>query len=160
MRIYTALSKFTLLVFLFMSVAMTACKDDEEKQPDPVDNNPIVGTWQVTSLTPETPGTTIPGLAFIQTNAPCLSDLKLTFNPNNTVTAADCDAAVGLIEPFVPVGAGAKWKVVGNNLTLSSATVSREFKITQTATELTVVVNTQTAANQPAVNALLKFKRI
>ncbi|MCF2520105.1 lipocalin family protein [Dyadobacter sp. CY351] len=160
MKIYTALSKLTLLTFLLMAFVMTACKDDE-KEPDPVeDTNPIVGRWQLTAVTPETPGTTIPALAFIQTAAPCFLELKLTFNPNNTVTAADCPTAVSAIDPFVPVGTDAKWKVAGDKLTLSRGTTSQEFKITQTATNLTVVVNTQSDATKPAVNALLIFKRL
>ena len=160
MKIYAALSKFTLLTFLLMAFVITACKDDD-KEPDPVeDTNPIVGRWQLTAVTPETAGTTIPALAFIQSVAPCILDLKLIFNPNNTLTTADCPAAVTAIDPFVPVGTDAKWKVNADKLTLSRGTTSQEFKITQTDTNLTVVVNTQTDTTKPAVNALLIFKRV
>lgn len=161
MKISAVLSKFTLLTFLMMAFVVTACKDDDEK-PDPKveDNNPIVGRWQLTAITPETSGTTIPALAFIQTVAPCILELKLTFNPDNTLTTADCPAAVTAIDPFVPVGTDAKWKVNADKLTLSRGTTSQEFKITQTDTNLTVVVNTQTDATKPAVNALLIFKRL
>lgn len=160
MKIYAALSKFTLLTFLLMAFVITACKDDD-KEPDPVeDTNPIVGRWQLTAVTPETAGTTIPALAFIQSVAPCILDLKLIFNPNNTLTTADCPAAVTAIDPFVPVGTDAKWKVNADKLTLSRGTTSQEFKITQTDTNLTVVVNTQTDTTKPAVNALLIFKRL
>ena len=160
MKIYAALSKFTLLTFLLMAFVVTACKDDD-KEPDPVeDTNPIVGRWQLTAVTPETAGTTIPALAFIQSVAPCILDLKLIFNPNNTLTTADCPAAVTAIDPFVPVGTDAKWKVNADKLTLSRGTTSQEFKITQTDTNLTVVVNTQTDTTKPAVNALLIFKRV
>ncbi|WP_170916721.1 lipocalin-like domain-containing protein [Dyadobacter psychrophilus] len=144
-----------------MAFVVTACKDDDDKEPDPVeDTNPIVGRWQLTAVTPETPGTTIPALSFIQTVAPCILELKLTFNPDNTLTTADCPSAVTAIDPFVPVGTDAKWKVAGDKLTLSRGTTSQEFKITQTDTNLTVVVNTQTDTTKPAVNALLIFKRL
>ena len=160
MKIYTALKKITLLAFLLMAFVVTACKDDD-KEPDPVeDTNPIVGRWQLTAVTPETPGTTIPALAFIQSAAPCILELKLTFNSNNTITAADCPAAVSAIDPFVPVGTDAKWKVDGDKLTLSRGSTSQEFKIMQTDTNLTVVVNTQTDATKPPVNALLVFKKL
>lgn len=160
MKIYTALKKITLLAFLLTAFVVTACKDDD-KEPDPVeDTNPIVGKWQLTAVTPETPGTTIPALAFIQTLAPCYLDLKLTFNPNNTITAADCPNAVSAIDSFVPIGTDAKWKVNGDKLTLTRGTTSQEFKITQTATNLTVVVNTETVATKPPVNALLIFKKL
>jgi hypothetical protein len=160
MKITYVLSKLTFLAFLFMAVAIVACKDDKDPDPQPVDTNPIVGKWQLTAITPETAGTTIPALVFIQTVAPCIFELKLTFNANNSITTADCAAAVSAIDPFVPVGADAKWKVTGDKLTLSKGTTSQEFKITQTATNLTVVVNTQTDATKPAVNALLQFKKV
>ncbi|MCF2504044.1 lipocalin family protein [Dyadobacter sp. CY107] len=160
MKIYTALKKITLLAFLLTAFVVTACKDDD-KEPAPVeDTNPIVGRWQLTAVTPETPGTTIPALAFIQSAAPCILELKLTFNSNNTITAADCPAAVSAIDPFVPVGTDAKWKVDGDKLTLSRGSTSQEFKIMQTDTNLTVVVNTQTDATKPPVNALLVFKKL
>jgi hypothetical protein len=160
MKITYALSKLTFLVFLLMAVAIVACKDDKDPEPEPVDTNPIVGKWQVTSITPEVAGTTIPALQFITTLAPCIYDLKLTFNANNSITTADCPEAVSAMGSFVPVGSDAKWKVNGDKLTLSTATTSQEFKITQTATNLTVVVNTNTDATKPAVNALLLFKKV
>ncbi|MCE7068331.1 lipocalin family protein [Dyadobacter sp. CY326] len=161
MKIYSALSKITLLTFLLMAFVITACNDDDDK-PDlqTEDTNPIVGTWQLQSVTPETAGTTIPALAFITQLAPCYLDLKLTFNSNNTITAADCPTAVSAIDPFVPVGTDAKWKVDGDKLTLTRGTTSQEFKITQTATNLTVVVNTETDDAKPPVNALLVFKKV
>ena len=160
MKIYAALSKFTLLTFLLMAFVITACKDDD-KEPDPVeDTNPIVGRWQLTAVTPETAGTTIPALAFLQTVSDCIFELKLTFNPNNTLTTADCPSAVSAIDPFVPVGTDAKSKVDGDKLTLSRGGTSQDFKITQTDTNLTVVVNTETVPGKPPVNALLIFKRL
>ncbi|NIJ55979.1 lipocalin-like domain-containing protein [Dyadobacter arcticus] len=161
MKIIHALGKTTLLAFLLMAFAISACKDDDN-EPDPgaVDTNPIVGTWRLTAVTPETAGTTIPAIQFITASVPCLFDLKLTFNADNSITTADCSAAVSAIDPFVPVGAEAKWKVTGDKLVLSKGTTTQEFKMTQTATDLTVIVNTNTDATKPPVNALLQFKRV
>ena len=153
------LGKTSLLAFVMILSVVFACKDDKDPDPQPVDNDPIVGTWQLTSITPETPGTSIPALTFITTLAPCYLDLKLTFNANNTISTADCAAAVSAIDPFVPVGTDSKWKVEGDKLTLSKGTTSQTFKYTRTATNLTVVVNTNADATKPAVNALLVFKR-
>lgn len=160
MKIFKSLSKFTFLTFILVASAFVACKDDNDPDPDPVDENPIVGKWQLTAITPETAGTTIPALQFITTVAPCLFDLKLTFNANNTITPSDCDAAVTAIDPFVPVGAEAEWKVNGDKLVLSKETTSREFKITQNPNDMIVVVNTQIDPTKPAINALLAFKRL
>jgi hypothetical protein len=160
MKITHALGKTTFLAFLFMAFAIVACKDDnDDPDPVPVDNNPIVGTWKLTAITPEAAGTTIPALQFITASVPCLYSLKITFKSDNSIETADCSAAVSAIDPFVPVGADAKWKVNNDKLTLSKGTTSQEFKMTQTATDLTVVVNTNTDATKPAVNALLLFKR-
>ncbi|KAA6440129.1 lipocalin family protein [Dyadobacter flavalbus] len=161
MKMINALSRVTLLTFIFAVLAFSACKDNDD--PDPVlpETNPIVGKWQLTAITPEVAGTNIPALVFLTTVAPsCLYDLKLNFNANNTITTSDCDAAVSLIDPFVPVGTDAKWEVDGDKLVLTKGSASEEFKITQTATDLTVVVNTQTDTTKPAVNVLLLFKRV
>lgn len=161
MKIINSLSRITLLTFVFGVLAFTACKDDDEPDPEEVDTNPIVGTWQLTAITPEVAGTNIPALVFLTTVAPsCLYELKLTFNSNNKITTADCDAAVSLIDPFVPVGTDANWEVEDDKLILSKGNTSEEFKITQTATNLTVVVNTQTDTTKPAVNVLLLFKKV
>ncbi|MCF2489611.1 lipocalin family protein [Dyadobacter sp. CY347] len=159
MKIYAALSKFTLLTFMIMSFVFTACKDDE-KEPDPqVDDNPIVGIWQLTSVSAETPGT-LPLLSQLPTVAPCYLDLKLTFKSDNILTTADCPVAVLAISQLAPVGDGSTWKVNGDMLNLKSGSTSKDFKFTQTSTELTVVANTETDATKPAVNALLKFKKL
>jgi hypothetical protein len=161
MKIISSLSRITLLTFIFGVLAFTACKDNDDPDPVEPDTNPIVGKWQLTAITPEVAGTTVPALVFLNTVAPaCLYDLKLTFNSNNTITTSDCDQAVSLIDPFVPVGTDAKWEVDGDVLILSKGTTNEEFKITQTATNLTVVVNTETDSTKPAVNVLLLFKRV
>ncbi|WP_171037905.1 lipocalin-like domain-containing protein [Dyadobacter luticola] len=160
MRFTQTLSKTTFLAFLFMAIVIVACKDDKD-EPDPVvDTNPIVGTWQVTAITPETAGTTIPALSLVTTFAPCLMNLKLTFKADNTIATADCPEAVSAIGPYVPVGNDSKWKVDGDKLTLSNSSSAQQFKFTQTATNLTIIVNTNTDATKPPVNALLVFKRI
>ncbi|MCF0049651.1 lipocalin family protein [Dyadobacter sp. LJ53] len=142
-----------------MAFVVTACKDDDENPAPQVDDNPIVGTWQLTSVSAETPGT-IPELALLPTLAACYLDLKLTFKSDNTLTTADCPVAVLAISQIAPVGEGTKWKVNGDVLTLTSGSTTKDFKFTQTPSELTVVANTQTDATKPAVNALLKFKKL
>jgi hypothetical protein len=158
MKITSTATKSSLLAFMLVALTMLACKDDEEPEP-PVDSNPIVGTWQLTAVTPETPGATIPALQLLTAIAPCIYDLKLTFNSNNSITTADCPAAVSAMEAFVPVGADAKWKVEGDQLILTRGSTSQQFKFTRTDTNLTVVVNTNTSTGPP-VNALLQFKRV
>lgn len=161
MKMFNALSRITLLTFIFGVLAFTACKDNDDPDPVEPDTNPIVGSWQLTAITPEVAGTNIPALVFLNTVAPpCLYDLKLTFNSNNKITTSDCDAAVSLIDPFVPVGTDANWEVDGDKLILSKGNTSEEFRIIQTATDLTVVVNTETNTAKPAANVLLLFKRV
>ncbi|MCF0062077.1 lipocalin family protein [Dyadobacter chenwenxiniae] len=159
MKIYAVLSKLTLLTFMIMAFVVTACKDDDENPAPQVDDNPIVGTWQLTSVSAETPGT-IPQLAQLAGAAPCYLDLKLTFKSDNTLTTADCPIAVLAISAIAPVGDGSTWKVNGDVLNLKSGTTAKDFKFTQTPTELTVVANTEVDATKPAVNALLKFKKL
>ncbi|QRR02692.1 lipocalin-like domain-containing protein [Dyadobacter sandarakinus] len=157
-----SLHRWLAFVFVLMTCTFMACKDDDDdKEPDPVVNtDPIVGTWQLTSITPETAGTTIPELAFAEAVVPCLYMLKVTFKADNSLTTADCEAAVTAIGTFIPVSAAAKWKVEGDSLTLTQGTASESFKRMQTDTELTLVVNTVTDSSKPAKNALLHFKKI
>lgn len=159
MKIFATLSKFTLITFLLMAFVVTACKDDDDKPEPQVDDNPIVGTWQLVSVTAETPGT-LPELALLPTLASCYLDLKITFKSDNTLTTAECPAAALAIGQIAPVGDGSTWKVNGDILNLKSGSTSKDFKISQTSTDLTVVANTQTDVTKPAVNALLKFKRL
>lgn len=154
-----AFGKSSLLTLLLVLSIMVACKDDKDPDPQTPDDNPIVGTWQLTGITPETAGTSIPALDFIKTLAPCYLDLKLTFKSDNSISAADCASAVSTIDPIVPISQ-AKWKVEGDQLTLSRGTTNQSFKFTQTSTELKVVVNTNTDTTKPAVNAVLAFKRV
>lgn len=153
------LGKTSLLAFIMILSVVFACKDDKDPDPKTPDNNPIVATWQLTAITPETPGTVIPAIEFIKGAVQCLFDLKLTFKPDNSITAADCATAVSAIDPIVPISQ-AKWKVEGENLILSKGSTNQSFKYTQTATELKVIVNTNTDTTKPAVNAVLTFKKL
>ena len=159
MKLLRTFSKTAFLLSLLIVATLVACKDDDEPQPTE-DKDPIIGTWQVVSITPEAAGTTIPELALIPTIAPCITSLKLTFNADNSLTTKDCDVAVTFIGAFVPINAGSRWKVDGNKLTLSNGNTSKDFNYTRTDTELKVVVNTNTDATKPAVNAVLTFKRV
>jgi hypothetical protein len=152
------LGKTSLLAFVMILSVVFACKDDKDPDPQPVDNNPIAATWQLTAITPETPGTIIPAIEFAKA-IQCLFDLKLTFKTNNSITATDCSAAVSAIDPIVPISE-AKWKVDGDKLVLSKGATSQSFKYTQTATELKIVVNTNIDTTKPAVNAVLTFKKL
>jgi len=160
MKIPHYLTRLLYFAIVSLTVFAAACKDDKEPEPDPVDNNPIVGTWQLKEITPETPGTTIPELALIPTVAPCIYNLKLTFNSNNTVATSDCPEAILFIGAYVPMGADAKWQVTGDKLTLTNKTTTRELKISQTQTDLNVVVNLNTDTTKPPVNVVLKLKRV
>ncbi|WP_439557654.1 lipocalin family protein [Dyadobacter sp.] len=151
----------SLYAMLFaMALIVSACKDDKEPEAEPLDNNPIVGTWRLTAITPEPGAPPIQNIEQIKAVIPCIFEMKLTFNANNTIATADCPVAVTAIGTLVPVGTSAKWKVNGDKLTLTEGNNSEEFKITQTQTDLTVVVNTNTDTTKPPVNALLIFKRV
>ncbi|WP_019945913.1 DUF5004 domain-containing protein [Dyadobacter beijingensis] len=154
-----SLSKTSLLaLFLILSVVF-ACSDDKDDDPKPVDNNPIVATWELEAITPQTAGTTIPNLALIEAAVPCLYDLKVTFKSDNTITTADCPTAVTAIDTFVPIS-GATWKVENDNLILTKGTTNQSLKFTQTATELKINVNVPASGTSAAVNAVLNFKKV
>lgn len=153
------LGKTSLLSLLMILSVVFACKDDKDPDPTPAQDDPIVATWQLTSIAPETAGTTIPALEFIKTLAPCYLSLKLTFKSDKSVSAADCPTAVSAIDAYVPIS-GATWKVDNGKLTLSKGTTSQTFNYTQTSTELKVIVNTNTDTTKPAVNAVLTFKKV
>ncbi|KAA0990507.1 lipocalin-like domain-containing protein [Dyadobacter aurulentus] len=160
MKIPHYLTRLLYFAIVSLTVFAAACKDEKEPDPEPVDNNPIVGTWQLKEIKPETVGTPIPDLEKVISFVDCIYNLKLTFNANNTISTADCPIAVAAIESIVPVGAEAKWKVSGDKLTLSDKNRSQDLKITQNATDLNVVVNTELDATKPPVNAVLYLKRI
>lgn len=161
MMITQSFRKCIAFAFVLMAFTFVACKDDE-KEPDPVlpASDPIVATWQLSTIAPEVAGTSLPQLAFVEQLVPCLYQLKITFKADATLSTADCDAAVTAIGPFVPVTSNARWKVEGDNLTLTAGSTTQTFKKTQTDTTLTLVVNTETDASKPAKNALLTFKKV
>ncbi|MCE7042219.1 hypothetical protein [Dyadobacter sp. CY312] len=142
------------IAFLFVS-----CKDDD-KGPEKVDTNPIVGSWQYVSVAPETPGANIPVLALIPTIT-CMKDLVFKFESNNTVSALNCDIAVSAMAAAgLTIGSQTKWEVVSNKLKLTNGALVSEFPITQTATQMTITVNTVTDTTKPAVNAVITLKKI
>lgn len=161
MKIYTVLRKTIYLTIFSLSLLTVACKDDD-KTPETVDNNEIVGKWQLTSITPETAGTTIPTLASITAIVPCVYSLIFTFESNNKVTPSGCDVATQLLTTtgYLTVGQDTKWKVANSTLTLTTGTTVQSLPLKQNTNEMTITVNTNTATTGPAVNALLLFKRI
>ena len=160
MKIYKVLSKTIYLTILSLALLTVSCKDDD-KTPETVDNNQIVGKWQFVSATPETAGTSIPALALIP-SINCIYSLVLTFESNNKVTPSGCDIATQLLASsgYLTVGQDTKWKVANNTLTLTSGTTTQTLPLKQSTNEMTITVNTNTATTGPAVNALLLFKRI
>jgi hypothetical protein len=161
MKLLKALSKTTLLSFVLLTFVFTSCKKDE-KDPDPVDNNPIVGKWQFESVKPEAAGVTIPALELIPTLAPCIANLVLTFEASNKVLASGCESAVTILTAggYITLGADTKWKVTGNKLQITNGTTVQDLSIVQTATQLSVIVNTNTDPTKPAVNAVIVFKKV
>jgi hypothetical protein len=161
MKLAKILTKTLLLSVLSLTLLFVSCKDDE-KEPEKVDTNPIVGSWQYVSVAPETPGTSIPVLAVIPTVAPCIAQLVFKFESNNTLQALNCNSAtVAMAAAGLTIGSETKWEVVSNNkLKLTNGALVSEFPITQTATEMTITVNTVTDATKPAVNAVITLKKI
>lgn len=161
MAIHNLFSKTIFLIFLSLAFVLTSCKDDD-KEPETVDNNEIVGKWEFESATPETAGTNIPALALIPVAAPCAYDLKFTFLSNNTVTASDCESAIAALSTFgyLTVGQATTWKVENSTLTLTNGTTTQSLPIKQNGNTMTLTVNTNTTGSGAAVNALLLFKRL
>lgn len=160
MKILHNLSKATLLAFTIMAFALVSCKSDDP-EPAPVDNNPIVGTWLYVSVAPEVPGTLTQLLALIPVVAPCIDKLEITFNSNNTVTAAKCNEAVtAMAAAGLTIGTDTKWQVNGTKLKLTNGSTVKEFPINQQTNQMTITVNTNTDLTIPPVNAIITVKRI
>jgi len=161
MKIYNFLSKAIYLTILSLALLTVSCKDDD-KTPETVDTNQIVGKWQLTSITPETAGTSIPALASLTAIVPCVYSLVFTFESNNKVTPSGCDVATQLLTTtgYLTVGQDTKWKVANNTLTLTTGSTVQALPLKQNTNDMTITVNTNTATTGPAVNALLSFKRI
>jgi hypothetical protein len=159
MKLLQALSKTTLLSFVLLIFVFSSCKKDE-KDPDPVDTNPIVGKWQFESVKPEDPTVTIPAIAQLQIAVQCLPNLVLNFEANNKVSASGCDQAVLFLSGYLTIGADTKWKVTGNKLQVTNGSLVQELTIVQAPTQFSVIVNTNSDATKPAVNAVIVFKKI
>jgi len=162
MKLYKVLLKTTFLSFLAFAFLFVSCKKDD---PDPVvvvDNNEIVGKWQLTSVTPENASTSIPGLSLIPVAAPCAYSLIFTFTSDNKVTPSNCDAAIALLAQtgYITVGQTTTWKVANGNLNLTNGSTVQALPIKQNVDEMTITVNTNTTGAGAAVNALLLFKRV
>ena len=156
MKFTKILSKTLFLSVLSLTLLFVSCKDDD-KEPENVDTNPIVGSWQYSSATPETANANIPALQLISAIS-CINDLKLTFESNNNVVAANCQLAVDLMSAYVPITSGSTWKVENNTLTLKNGTTSRTFPIIQNGNDLTIVVATD--PQDATKNVLLKLKKV
>ena len=160
MKIFNLLSKTAFLSFLLVAFVFVSCKDDDDETPGTVDNNEIVGKWQLTAVEPENSSTTIPQLSLLPTLAPCYKELKFTFTNDNKVTLSDCDAAVALIGAFVNIAADTKWNVETGKLTLTNGSTSNTFGLTQNPNDMKIVVNTNTTGTGTPVNAVMSLKRL
>ena len=69
MKIYKNLTKILTLSILSMALIFVSCKDDD-KEPETVDNNEIVGKWKFSAIAPETAGTNIGDLSLITSLIP------------------------------------------------------------------------------------------
>jgi hypothetical protein len=160
MKIFNHFSKTTFLTFILMAFVFAACKDDDDDNTTPEDNNAIVGKWQLTAITPETAGTTIPGLALLPTLAPCIYDLKFTFTSDNKVTLSDCDAAVLLVGSLIKIESTTTWKVEPGKLMITNGSTTNSFGLVQNTNDMKIIVNTNTSGTGAAVNAVLALKRL
>lgn len=156
-----ALSKTSLLAVLMILSVVFACKDDDKDDPTPPSTDPIVATWELQAIAPAKAGTTIPNLAVIEQLIPCLYDLKLTFKSDNTIATADCPAAVTTIDGFVPIS-GSKWKVQGDNLTLTNEAknINQTYKYTITGSDLKINVSVVATPGSAAIDVVLSLKKV
>jgi len=161
MKAYRTLLKTNFLILIAFAFIFVSCKDDD-KTPDTVDNNEIVGKWQLTSIKPETTGASLPILDQLTTLVPCAYSLVFTFESNNKVTPSGCELAVqGLAAAgYLTVGQTTTWKVEGGTLKLTNGTTVQSVPLKQNGNEMTITVNTNTSGTGAAANALLLFKRI
>ncbi|MCF2445860.1 hypothetical protein L0657_18000 [Dyadobacter sp. CY345] len=160
MKFFNLLGKTAFLSFLLLAFVFVSCKDDDEETPVTVDDNEIVGRWQLTDVQPENASTSIPALALLPTAAPCYKDLKFTFTSDNKVTLSDCDAAVALVGAFINIAADTKWQVETGKLTLTNGSTSNTFGLTQNPNDMKIIVNTNTSGTGTPVNAVMSLKRL
>jgi hypothetical protein len=159
MKFFDLLRKTAFFSFLLVAFVFVGCKDDDDDDTTPVDNNEIVGTWQLTSVTPEVAGTNIPALAYLPSIA-CIYNLKFKFTNNNKVALSDCDAAVTLVGAYIKIENSTIWKVTTGKLTLTNGSTTSDFGLIQNTNEMKIIVNTNTSGTGAAVNAVLTLKRL
>ncbi|WP_254412867.1 lipocalin-like domain-containing protein [Dyadobacter diqingensis] len=160
MKIFDLLRKTAFFSFLLVAFVFVGCKDDDDdNNTTPVDNNEIVGTWQLTAITPETSGT-LPEIALLPGLAPCIYSLKFKFTNDNKVALSDCPAAVTLIGSFIKIEGDTKWKVETGKLTITNGSTSNTFALVQNTNDMKITVNTNTTGSGAAVNAILSLKRL
>ncbi len=156
MKILKILSKTTLLAFMAMAVVLLSCKSDDP-EPEPVDNNPIVGKWQLIGIK-TTAGADVPELPLIKGAASCIFDLKFDFTSNNRVTASDCPSAVVAMSTVVPVSTDTEWRIENTTLTLKNGSTEKSFPIVQAASEMKITVSIDLGAG--ASTGVMVFKRL
>lgn len=159
MKFFDLLRKTAFFSFLLVAFVFVGCKDDDDDNKTPVDNNQIVGKWQLTAITPETAGT-LPEIALLPTIASCIYSLKFNFTNDNKVALSDCDPAVKLIAGFIKIEADTKWKVETGKLTITNGATSNTFGLVQNTSDMKITVNTNTTGSGAAVNAILSLKRL
>lgn len=143
---------------LLMSALIFSCKDDDEDTPTtPVDNNEIVGTWELDSIN-TTAGAPIADLESIKLLAPCVFDLKLTFTNDNKVSAKDCPSAMTYLSTFIPISADTKWKVENGNLNVENGANKQTLPIVQAPSKMKI--NVTIAGGSSPRTAVLVFKRV
>lgn len=159
MKIFNYLNKAAVLAFFLIAFAFIGCKNDDDKTTTPVDTNPIVGKWQLTSVTPQTAGTTIPALSLLPAIS-CIYELKFTFTGDNKVALSDCDAAVTLLGSYLQIQSTTTWKVETGKLTLTNGSSTNTFGLVQNTNDMQIIVNTNTSGTGAAVNAVMNLKRL
>lgn len=136
-----------LLFAMFLSVAFISCKDD--KDPDPVkeeevNKSEVVGSWKVTTVTPENPSESIPALALLPSAAPCYNQLVLTFTSASKISTTGCDQLINLMAQanYLTLGTETSFKTENGNLVIANGSNSQTFKYTLAGTDLKIFVDT------------------
>jgi hypothetical protein len=158
MKLNKLFTKTLFLSLLAMATLFVACKDDD-KEPENVDTNPIVGTWQLNGVK-TTAGADLPQLPIVLAGAPCLFSLKFEFMPNNKVNAKDCPNATALMTSFLPINAETTWKVDGSTLTLTNGSNVKTFPITQADKEMKITVSIDLTGTGTPTTGVMVFNKL
>jgi hypothetical protein len=158
MKLTRLFSKTLFLSMLAMAAFFVACKDDD-KEPENVDTNPIVGTWQLNGVK-TTAGADLPQLPLVVAGAPCLFSLKFDFTANNKVTAKDCPSATALMASFIPISAETTWKVDNGILTLTNGSNVKTFPITQAEKEMKITVAIDLTGTGTPTTGVMVFNKL